>query len=46
VGDITLSAPAGEISLQALSVSIEADASVDVSSDGVVSIDGTLVTIN
>jgi uncharacterized protein involved in type VI secretion and phage assembly len=46
MGDITLSAPAGEISLQALSVSIEADASVDVSSDGVVSIDGTLVTIN
>jgi phage baseplate assembly protein gpV len=46
VGDITLSAPVGEISLQALSVSIQSDVSTDISSDGPVSIDGTIVAIN
>ena len=45
-GDITLSAPTGTISLEALSVEIQGDTSVDISSDGIVSVDGDLITLN
>jgi len=45
-GDITLSAPAGTITLDALNVSIQSDVSTDISSDGTVSVEGTLVTLN
>jgi phage baseplate assembly protein gpV len=45
-GDITLSAPAGTISLDALSVEIQGDTSVDISSDGIVSVEGNLITLN
>jgi phage baseplate assembly protein gpV len=45
-GDITLSAPAGTISLDALSVEIQGDTSVDISSDGIVSVEGDLITLN
>jgi phage baseplate assembly protein gpV len=46
LGNIKLSAPAGEISLQALTVSIQGDVSTGISSNGPVSINGALVTIN
>jgi len=45
-GDISLSAPAGKISLEALSVEISGDASVDISSEGDLDISGTMVNIN
>jgi phage baseplate assembly protein gpV len=45
-GDISLSAPAGTISLDALSVEIQGDTSVDISSDGIVSVEGNLITLN
>jgi phage baseplate assembly protein gpV len=45
-GDITLSAPAGTITLSALNVAIEGDTSVDVSSDGMVSVESDLITLN
>ena len=45
-GDITLSAPAGNISLSALNVSIQSDATTDISSDGTVSVEGSLITLN
>ena len=45
-GDITLSAPTGTISLDALSVEIQGDTSVDISSDGIVSVEGDLITLN
>ena len=45
-GDITLSAPAGTISLDALSVEIQGDTSIDISSDGIVSVEGDLITLN
>lgn len=45
-GDITLSAPAGTITLSGLSVSIQSTASTEISSDATVSVDGALVTIN
>lgn len=46
VGDITLSAPAGTISLNALSVDIQSDVSTDISSSGIVSVEGDLITLN
>jgi len=45
-GDISLSAPTGAISLNALSVEIQGDSSVDISSDGIVSVEGDLITLN
>jgi phage baseplate assembly protein gpV len=45
-GDISLSAPTGAISLNALSVEIQGDTSVDISSDGIVSVEGDLITLN
>ena len=45
-GDITLSAPTGTISLEALSVEIQGDTSVDISSDGIVGVEGDLITLN
>jgi uncharacterized protein involved in type VI secretion and phage assembly len=45
-GDITLSAPTGTISLDALSVAIQGDTSIDISSDGIVSVEGDLITLN
>ncbi|MGH9326218.1 MAG: phage baseplate assembly protein V [Terriglobia bacterium] len=45
-GDITLSAPAGTITLDALNVEIQSDVSTDISSDGTVSVEGTLITLN
>lgn len=45
-GDISLSAPAGNITLSALNVSIQSDAATDISSEGTVSVEGTLITLN
>jgi uncharacterized protein involved in type VI secretion and phage assembly len=45
-GDITLSAPAGTITLDALNVEIQSDVSTDISSDGIVSVEGDLITLN
>jgi uncharacterized protein involved in type VI secretion and phage assembly len=45
-GDISLSAPLGTISLDAMNVEISGEVSTDISSDATVSITGTLVTIN
>jgi uncharacterized protein involved in type VI secretion and phage assembly len=45
-GDITLSAPAGTISLEALKVSIESDVQTEISSDGEVVVEGAIVSIN
>jgi uncharacterized protein involved in type VI secretion and phage assembly len=45
-GDITLSAPLGTITLDAMNVDIQSDISTDISSDGTVSVEGTLVTLN
>jgi len=45
-GDITLGAPAGTITLDALNVAIQGDTSVDISSDGMVSVEGDLITLN
>ena len=45
-GDITLSAPLGTITLDAMSVEIQSDVSTEISSDGEVSVEGTLVTLN
>jgi uncharacterized protein involved in type VI secretion and phage assembly len=45
-GDISLSAPAGDITISGLNVTIESDVSTDISSDGTVSVEGTLVTLN
>jgi uncharacterized protein involved in type VI secretion and phage assembly len=45
-GDITLSAPAGTITLDALNVDISSDAGTDISSDGIVSVEGDLITLN
>jgi phage baseplate assembly protein gpV len=46
IGDISLSAPAGKISLNALDIEISSDASIDISTDGDLSLTGTLVNIN
>lgn len=45
-GDISLSAPTGTISMNALSVEIQGDTSIDISSDGIVSVEGDLITLN
>jgi uncharacterized protein involved in type VI secretion and phage assembly len=45
-GDITLSAPLGSIKLEGLSVEISSDISTEISSDGEVSVEGTLITLN
>lgn len=45
-GDISLSAPAGDITISGLNVTIESDVATDISSDGTVSVEGTLVTLN
>jgi uncharacterized protein involved in type VI secretion and phage assembly len=45
-GDIKLSAPLGTISLDGLKVSISSDVQTQVSSDGEVTVQGTLVSIN
>ena len=45
-GDITLSAPLGTITLDGLKVAIQSEVQTEVSSDGEVSVDGTIVSIN
>lgn len=45
-GDITLSAPLGTITLDGMSVDIQSEVSTDISSSGVVSVEGDLVTLN
>lgn len=45
-GDISLSAPLGTISLNALRVDIAGEVSTDISSTGTVGVTGTMVTIN
>jgi phage baseplate assembly protein gpV len=45
-GDIKLSAPLGTISLEGLKVSIRSDVQTEISSDGELSIEGTIVKIN
>ncbi len=45
-GDITLSAPLGTITLDGMNVEIQSDVSTEISSDGVVSVEGTLITLN
>ena len=45
-GDISLSAPTGDVTISGLNVSIESDVATDISSDGTVSVEGTLVTLN
>jgi uncharacterized protein involved in type VI secretion and phage assembly len=46
VGNLSLSAPVGTIKLDALSIEIDSDVSIDISSDGIVSVDGSLITLN
>jgi phage baseplate assembly protein gpV len=46
VGDITLSAPVGNITLSALNVDIQSDVATDISSSGLVSVEGELITLN
>jgi len=45
-GDITLSAPLGTITLDGMNVEIQSEVSTDISSSGVVSVEGDLVTLN
>lgn len=45
-GDISLSAPLGTISLDAMNVEISGEISTDISSDATVSVTGTIVQIN
>jgi len=45
-GDITLSAPLGTITLDGMNVAIQSEVSTDISSSGVVSVEGDLVTLN
>jgi uncharacterized protein involved in type VI secretion and phage assembly len=45
-GDISLSAPLGTISLDAMNVEISSEVSTDISSDATVSVTGAMVTIN
>jgi phage baseplate assembly protein gpV len=45
-GDISLSAPLGTISLDAMNVEISSEVSTDISSDATVSMSGTMVNIN
>lgn len=45
-GDITLSAPLGTITLDGLNVQIQSDVSTDISSSGIVSVEGDLITLN
>ena len=45
-GDITLSAPLGTITLDGMSVDIQSEVFTDISSSGVVSVEGELVTLN
>jgi phage baseplate assembly protein gpV len=45
-GDISLSAPAGTVSINALNVEISADLGVDVSAEGELNISGIMVNIN
>jgi uncharacterized protein involved in type VI secretion and phage assembly len=45
-GDIKLSAPLGTITLEGLKVSIQSDTQTEVSSDGEVTVEGTMVSIN
>jgi hypothetical protein len=45
-GDISLSAPLGKISLDALSVEISSELSTDISSTGTVGVTGDLITLN
>jgi uncharacterized protein involved in type VI secretion and phage assembly len=45
-GDISLSAPLGTISLDAMNVEISGEVSTDISSDAAVSVTGTIVNIN
>jgi phage baseplate assembly protein gpV len=45
-GNITLSAPTGNITLSGLNVAIQSTAGTDISSSGIVSVEGSLVTLN
>ena len=45
-GDITLSAPLGKISLEALELEMSGEVSTSISSDGVVSVEGLSIELN
>ena len=45
-GDISLSAPLGKISLDAMNIEISGEASTDISSDGTVSVTGLSIELN
>ncbi len=45
-GDISLKAPAGQVSISAQSVSIQADAEVEIQADGALTLSGTTIGIN
>ena len=45
-GDITLSAPLGTITLNGMNVEIQSEVSTDISSSGIVSVEGDLITLN
>jgi phage baseplate assembly protein gpV len=45
-GNITLSAPAGNVTISGLNVAIQSTAGTDISSSGIVSVEGDLVTLN
>lgn len=45
-GNITLSAPTGNVTISGLNVAIQSTAGTDISSSGIVSVEGDLVTLN
>lgn len=45
-GNISLSAPAGNITISGLNVAIQSTAGTDISSSGIVSVEGDLITLN
>lgn len=45
-GNISLSAPAGNITISGMNVAIQSTAGTDISSSGVVSVEGDLITLN
>lgn len=45
-GNISLSAPAGNITISGLNVAIQSTAATDISSSGIVSVEGDLITLN
>lgn len=45
-GNITLSAPTGNVTISGLNIAIQSTAGTDISSSGIVSVEGDLVTLN